>query len=389
MEVDAEARAYDALSQHPRIADLAAIARAVMAAAAETRRFEHRPTLTAELASARGLFRSDASTSFGNALDVLGRGLLDDGERALTCALAAHVVALHPPQSDEDEHRLAGDLLWLATHTPFDATGLLDRALGDRAASLWDAVADRVRNVDRGAVPTMGRGEALVGAVALASSPSKAAARQAAALALEVQDGKVVRALGAAPAGEPVDPVVGEMVPAPPGPALTALLAVTGVLLLLHLTRAFGKVALAYKAPAEVRLSDDGSVRVRWHTEILGRTLRDRDVVVPRAALARAMREVRYPRLALYSGLLALGIGSYVGVATFVDGVRAASPSLLALGLAVIVLGVALDFALSSLAPGALGRCRVLFVPRAGRKLCVAAVDPHRADSLLARLSRR
>jgi hypothetical protein len=97
---------------------------------------------------------------------------------------------------------------------------------------------------------------------------------------------------------------------------------------------------------------------------------------------------VRYPRIALYAGLLALAVGSYVGVSAFVDGVRAASPSLLASGLAIVALGLALDFALSSVAPGARGRCRLLLVPRDGAKLCVAGVDAARADALLARLSR-
>jgi len=212
--------------------------------------------------------------------------------------------------------------------------------------------------------------------------------RQAMALAVEVRDRKLGRVLAAGAEREPVEPVVGEMAPAPRGPALTAFLALTGILLAVQAARLLGRVALAYKKPAELTLSDDGGVRVRWRIELLGRTLRDRDVLVPRAALLRATREVRYPRIALYAGLLALAVGSYVGVSAFVDGVRAASPSLLASGLAIVALGLALDFALSSVAPGARGRCRLLLVPRDGAKLCVAGVDAARADALLARLSR-
>ena len=388
MEVDADARAYEALSQHPRLADLAAVTRASMTGAAETRRPERQPERVAEIAGELKLPRDEASTPFGNALDVLERGPEDDAERALACALAAHVVALHPPKDRDDEDRLANDLLWLASHTSFDATGLLDRALGDRAANLWDALADRIRRIDQGKLPALGRGEALVAAVALASSRSKGAIRQATALAAEVRDRKLARVLGAGAGREPLEPLSGEMAPAPRGPALTALLAVTGILLAMQAARLLGRLALAYKKPAEVTLTDDGGVRVHWRVELLGRTLRDRDVLVPRAALARATREVRYPRLALYAGLLALAVGSYVGVAAFVDGVRAASPSLLGSGLAIVALGLALDFALSSLAPGARKRCRLLLVPRTGTKLCVAGVDPARADAVLARLSR-
>lgn len=231
-----------------------------------------------------------------------------------------------------------------------------------------------------------------MGAVALASSRSRSAAMQAGALAADVHDDKLARVLVArSSASPPVGPLVGEMAPPPRGPIATTLLALTGVLLVLHATRLFAKVALAYKRPAEVVVLDDGEsggVRVHWRVELLGRTIRDQEVVVPRAALLRASREVRFPRLAVYVGLLSLAVGSYVGVATFVDGVRAASPSLLGSGIAIIGVGVALDFALSSIWPGTRGRCRMLFVPREGAKLCVGGVDTHLADAALARLAR-
>jgi hypothetical protein len=391
MEADADARAYDALSEHPRAADLGAITRSLMTTAAQVRRVESRPQHVAKLAEEMRLPHEEAATPFGNALDVLQRGPEDDAERALACALAAHVVALYPPKDGDEERRLANDLLWLAAHTHFDATTLIDRALGDAAAGLWNAIADRVRSIDRGPVAALGKGEALVGSVALGSSHAQAATKQAAALALEARDRKLVRVLGLRePTGEPMDPIVGEMVPAPRGPVATALLGVSGILLALHLGRLLARVALAYRKPARITLLDggEGGVRVNWRVELLKRTLQDRDVVIPRAALLRATREVRYPKLALYAGLLSLAAGSYIGVSAFVDGVRVASPSLIVSGIVIIALGLALDFALSSLAPAARGRCRLLFVPRDGGRLCVGGVDVRRADALLTRLAR-
>jgi hypothetical protein len=185
-----------------------------------------------------------------------------------------------------------------------------------------------------------------------------------------------------------VAPVVGELAPAPRGPVATGLLAFTGILFIAHAARLVGRWVLAYRRPAEITLSEDGGVRVHWRTELLGRTLHDRSVVVPRTGLARATRDVRYPSIALYAGLLALAVGSWIGVASFVDGVRAASPSLLAWGLAIVALGLAIDFALSSLAPSARGRCRLLVVPRDGTRLCVGGVDTARADAVLARLAK-
>lgn len=391
MEVDSDARAYDALSQHPRAPDLTAITRSLMTAAAQVKRIEGRPEHVAKLAAEMRLSREEATTPFGNALDVLQRGPEDAAERALACALAAHVVAMYPPKDEDDEGRLASDLLWLATHTHFDATALIDRALGDAAGGLWNAIAERVRRVDRGAIPGLDRGEAIVGGIALASSHARAAVKQATALAAEVSDRKLVRVLGTrAPDGEPLDPIVGEMAAPPRGPVATTLLAVTGVLLVLHVVRLFGRVALAYKKPAQVALVDDGGVggvRLRWRVQLLGRTLQDRDILVPRAGLQRATREVRYPRAPLYAGLLSLAAGSYIGVWALVDGARASSPSLLGVGVAIVGLGVALDFTLYSVAPGARGRCRVIFVPRDGATLCVGDVDMARADAMLTRLA--
>jgi hypothetical protein len=391
MRVDADARAYDALSKHPRAADLAAITRSLMTAAFQHKRIEAPREQIGKLAVEMRISREDASTPYGNALDVLERGPDDDPGRALACALAACVVATFPPTNRDEEDRLANELLWLAVHTPFDATGLLDHALGAEADGLWDAIADRVRRIDQASSQAFARGEALLGGIALASSSNRSATKQAAMLAGDVRDGKLARVLAGRSAGAgAIEPVLGEMSPVPHGPVATTLLAVTGIMFLMHAARLFAKVALAYKRPAEVIVVDQGEssgLRVRWRIELLGRTMRDRDVLFPRSALLRASREVRYPRIALYAGLLSLAVGSYLGVSAFVDGVRAASPSLLASGIAIVGAGVAMDFALSSIWPSARGRCRVLFIPRDGSKLCIGGVDTRRADAMLARLA--
>jgi hypothetical protein len=393
MEADADLRAYDAVAELSRAEDLADVGRAVLAELARARTPSF-PSAEAfgELLRERNLSREDAATPFGNALDVLQRGPEDEAERLLAKAVAARsLLLLGGAAADE---RLASDLLWLAAQTPFDATGLVDRALGERAKELWGAVAERLRRIDAGHAPELGHGAALVAAAALAGSHDATAREQAAKLAGQVRDAKVARVLAAAEArGEQaagaVGPLRGELSAAPRGPVVTVLLGLSGVLLAMYAARLLARVAFAYRKPAEVSVSDDGGVRVRWRTELLGRTLGDGDVLVPRVALARAAREVRYPRLLLNAGLVALALGSYLGVAAFVDGVRAASPSLLATGLAVICLGLALDFAVFSIAPAVQGKCRLVFMSRDGRTLCIAGVETGLADAFLARLSRR
>src|SRR5260370_36001446 len=389
MEVAADLRAYHALSQHAGLADLAAVAWAVMTEAAETREPEVRPERARQVAAERGIAREDAARPFGNALAVLERGPEDDAEDALARSLAGHAVAAHPPQTAEAVGRAARDLLWLAARTPFDATGFLDRALGQAADAIWEEIARRMRRHERGTLPSLGRGEALVAAAALAASPSAAASRLVSLLATEVNDSKLACVAAARAAREQATSTTGEIAPRPPGSVASALLALSGVSLLRHIVRLTGRLALSYRRPAEVSILDDGGVRVRWRTELLGRTLGDHDVLVPRSELERATRDVRYPALPLYAGLLALAVGSYVGILALEYGMHAASVPLIATGLAIITLGLPRDFTLSSIVPAARGRCRLVLVPRRGSPLCIGAVDVKSADAILERLARR
>jgi hypothetical protein len=378
--------AYEMLAQSERLSDLVAVTREIVGEAARARRGGHAFGIKVTAAADElKLERADADTPFGNALDVLGRGAEDAAERVLAAALWAHAVAESPRSTADDEDVLAGDILWLATHTSFDATSLVDRALGDDADGLWDALAERVRRIDQGKCRGLGRGEAIVGAAALAASKSA----RGATLATEVKDPILVRVLEGAPASTPGEVrLEGELVPAPRGPVATALLALSGILFVVHAVRALARLALAYRRPAEISLTGD-AILVKTRTVMLGRTLREKEHVIVRAGLVRVVREVRYPRFAFYAGLLALAFGSYVGVRAFVDGVRSASPSLLLIGLVIVLIGIAADFVLGSLVPGARGRVRVSFVPKKGPVVCVGNLDAKRADDAIARTLRK
>ncbi len=389
------AAAFEALARHPRLQDLVAVGREVLLGAAERRRADWPDAArVASLSEELGLSRAECDTPFGNVLRVLEAGSEDPAERAIAVALVAHVVAEAKPKGAEAEDRLASDLLWLAARASLDATPLFDRALGEGAGDLWTAIGDVVRRIDQGKLPALGRAEALVGGAALASSSSPAAATAARRIEPGVRDGVLRQILAASPgapasaASADLDRVEGELSFAPRSALVTTLMAFTGLLLVLGAARSAGRIALAYRRPAELLLSPEG-VRVRSRTLLLGRTLKERDELLPRQGLTRAIREVKFPSAGLYAGLLALAIGSYVGLSAFVDGIRSASPSLLLTGLVIVIAGIGLDFLLSSLLPGARGRCRVVLTPRTGAVVCLGKVDPGRADALLAHLSRK
>jgi hypothetical protein len=384
-----------AVATHEKGEDLARLVHAAAFAAADERRPRLDDGLT-ELADRHGISREGAETPYGNVLRALERGGAEaagSATRALLGALLARGVALSPPDGAEAEARVAESLLWLSTHTSVDALSFIDEALGAKADGLWLAVAALVRRVDAGNAPLVGRAGALLGVAALRASASKVARDEIKALATELRD-PIARALASEPEAKsaakmldigPDSVVTGELTSAPRHPVTLVLLGLTGVLAAVHLARLFGRYALGYRRPAELRINARGVV-IASKTEMLGRTLTTREARVPLEALATATREIKFPRAAMYAGLIALALGSYLGVSLFVDGARAGSPELLGVGLLLVLIGVALDFALESARGSSKGRCRVIVVPRNGRAIAMTDLDPTLADTALRRL---
>ena len=380
----------DELSSHPQVENLGAYVRAVALRAARERNrgFGSGGTALPD-AGVEPPPRDAAATRLGNVLDVLEGGPQNAAQRALLGALLALGVAHELPSAPESELELAAALVWLATHTPINALAAVDAALGDKADALWQAVA-RIVEEPTAAGADFDAAESLVAAAALGSS-SPAPARESARQIAERTDNPLLRTLlvGSAGGGSEAR-LSGELSPAPHGPLATTLLAVTGILLVLGIARLVGRFALSYRRPARLLVSARG-LELTHRTELLGRVLRDRETLVPMENLARITREVRFARVGLYAGLLALVLGSYFGMGLFVDGLRVPGGSFPLLGLAalIIALGLLIDFGLSSMADSARGRCRIVVVPRKGRPLCIGELDPGRADAMLAGVAAR
>ena len=380
------------IAAHPRGDELARLVHTVAFAAADERRSALSDGL-AEVADRAGIKREDAELPSGNVLRALERGSLSaagSATRGLLAALLARGIALSPPQGEGAEARVAEALLWLSTSSSIDALSSIDAALDVKAAGLWRAVAEIVRRIDAGGAPTFGIAGAVIGAAALRESRSDAAREHAQALATEVRDPIVRSLLSGAPAPAAEDGgalVTGEQVTGPRHPVKLVLLGVTGVLLAMHVAKLVARIALRYRRPAELRITAKG-VTLRSRTEMLGRTLREAEMVIPIEALSEATREVRFPRLPMYAGLFALALGSYFGVALFIDGARVGSPAMLGAGALLVAGGIGLDFLLESATSGLRGRCRVVLAPRNGAAVAVADVDPKAADAALMRLRR-
>jgi hypothetical protein len=392
MVVDSASEVVDKLREAPDTPVLSALVCRVSLASAVLRRPDlaskfHAPAAESlATIQAAGVTPEQAQTAFGNVLSALEHGPDGPGERQLLGALLALGAAKGLPESDAERDALAADLVWLATHTSIDALAFLDAALKDAAGEMWEAVAHVARDPEAVA-PEFGRAEGLIAAAAIAASRGEIAHRARLHLSHAATD-PGVRALAAGAVTANAERLEGELSLPPFGPVVTALLTVTFVLFALQIGRILLRWVLAFKRPASISIGPNG-LELNQRTELLGKVLRERSIVVPLGSLVKVTRETRYARLGMYVGLIALVLGSYFGMGLFVDAVRVPGGSASLLGLAVLmmVLGLGLDFTFSNAADTVRGKCRMLVVPQRGRTLCLGSLDPARADAMLATIA--
>lgn len=392
MVVDSASEIVEKLREAPDTPVLAALVRKVALASAALRRPDlaskfHAPAAESlATIQAAGIEPERAQTPFGNPLSVLELGPDTPAERQLLSAMLALGVAADLPEGEQERDVLAADLVWLATHTTIDALSFFDSALGEQAAGMWEAVAHVARDPEA-VGPELGRAEALIATAAISMSKSEIAHRARLHLSHAATD-VGVRALATGAVMANAERLEGELSLPPFGPVATTLLTITGALFVLQLGRVLLRFVLAFRRPASISIGPNG-LSLHQRTELLGKVLRERSIVVPLSSLVRVTRETRYARAGMYAGLVALVVGSYFGMGLLVDAVRVPGGSASLFGLAVLmmVVGLALDFTFSNAADTARGKCRMLVVPQRGRTLCLGSLDPARADAMLATIA--
>jgi hypothetical protein len=392
MELNSASEVVEKLREAPDTPALAALLRRVALASPGQRRPDlaskfHTPAAESlATIQAADIPAEKAQTPLGNPITVLTEGPEGLAERQLLGALLALGVAEELPESEAERDVLAADLVWLATHTTIDALGFLDPALQERAAAMREAVAHVARDPEAVA-PEFGRAEGLIAAAAIATSRSEIAHRARLHISHAATD-TGVRALAAGAVTANAEHLEGELSLPPFGPVLTTVLTVTLVLFVLQIGRVLLRFVLAFKRPASISIGPNG-LELNQRTELLGKVLRERSIVVPLGSLVKITRETRYARLGMYVGLVALVMGSYFGMGLLVDAVRVPGGSASLFGLAVLMMiaGLALDFTFSNAADTVRGKCRMLVVPQRGRTLCLGSLDPARADAMLATIA--
>ncbi|MFC1641119.1 hypothetical protein ACFL5O_00310 [Myxococcota bacterium] len=366
------------LAEHPHLEPLAIHVRSVLFDAARKR------DPSAWLGGGKtsvALTSQQADTEHGNVLSILEQGPNRPTEQALIAALLARDIADRPPGAPEAWLRVAANLAWIAGHTPFSAFESLEVLLRGRSDSLWGALADVALAPESAGG---GRAEALVAVAALCASSTDRSRELVNRIAGEAADPLLKAAASGTQPSSEAGRLTGQVRPAPKGPWATGFLGITGLLFCRGACSLIGRYALGFRRPADVWLSHRG-LELRARAELLGRVLHESYQVVPLGELSRATREVKYSRIGLYAGLIALVLGSYLGVGLFVDGIRVpgSSPSLMGLGVLLMAGGLVLDFALSRLSDTVSGQCSLVVVPRKGRVWCVGGLDLVQTDEML------
>ncbi len=384
------------LDAHPRRDELSSLVRTVALAAADEQRTRLADGLD-ELMGEAELSIDDGAVGSFNVLKAMQRAeppVL--AGRKLLALLLARGIVLEPPAGAEQAQQVAKALTWLAAHTYLDALSMLDAVLEPALADrLWAALGETVRDADQLGTPA-GRAQVLTALAALAHSSSPAARAACDGLASELND-PMLRSLVVRPPAssgrdeaEPAPTtsataVSGQLIAAPFGPVMLVIWTVTGLMVIRYLLRFMGSVLLRLQRSAEVKVDATG-ITVATTLAVVGRTIGEKRTHIPRANLAVAAIEVRYPRVALYAGLVALAVGTFLGASLIVDGGRAGSPSLLALGAAVFGIGVVCDLVFASLWPSRQGRTRLIFTPRKGRPIALSTTERGAATAALRQL---
>jgi len=308
---------------------------------------------------------------------LLSRGAASPREFLLLLALFLASELAQLDQPEPERRRRALHLLFLETHSQLPCLTVLRSLLDDdRRFVLARALSEAVSSD----TDSLSHAEHAVAAAWLVSDPEPKIVALSTPIA-RLRDEAQARAAGPSE-------LEGELLGRRRGLLPTVFLALTGLLFLKAVAVLFGRYVLAYRTPVALSLGEE-RLELEVKPRILGKPLRSLRAVVPFEQLAEVTREVRFGRLGMISGLLALVLGTYLGMRLFVDGLRAPGLSLphLGLGVGVVVLGLLLDLGLASFDDRLKPRHRLIITTTRGRQFPVSVGSPAEADRLLLRLS--
>ena len=134
-----------------------------------------------------------------------------------------------------------------------------------------------------------------------------------------------------------------------------AILGVTGLLLFVSLAKLFARWVLGYRRTGELTCTD-GVVTYGETTRLVGREIRRSTETIKRTDIPSVEIEDRYPYALTLVGMACMGVGVLVGVIWILDGIQGEFTPWILSGVGVLLVGVLLDLALTTVSASLPGK---------------------------------
>ncbi|MDP3275133.1 MAG: hypothetical protein Q8Q09_08065 [Deltaproteobacteria bacterium] len=315
-------------------------------------------------------------------IEVLRRGPKNEQERAVVSVLLARYLG-EILNGDHGDTRLLAklqDIDWLeftGPYQPYEAAPFALAGLGESTASRFAKVLARA--------PIDGASKRAEEATrALRGLPAIEAPAQTLATTSHTSRSATTSAVSSLSAGPSI---AVEVIGHARGFFARSASALLGIGALRAVFSLFGRGVFSFRRPAMLSV-EESSLRLVGHSEILGRTLRTWDVRLPLAELIELRREARFPWLPAALSMTGLLLGTLLGARRVIEGAGAKYFPLVALGVGMLLAGIAFELLLRALWPGLTGRVRLLIRSRDSQAIELSNLEPLELDALLASVDR-
>ncbi len=166
-----------------------------------------------------------------------------------------------------------------------------------------------------------------------------------------------------------------------PGP-VRVIMALTGLSLVVGLVKLFMRWVLGFKREGRV-VVEAGDLSVEETTRFAGREIKSARERFGKAEVVSARLETRYPYLPTLVGLAGLGLGVVLGLLWLLDGIQGEFTPWILAGVGALLLGVALDLAMTAVASSMPGRTTVVLRLPERRVVRLVGCDPEVAERVV------
>ncbi len=159
------------------------------------------------------------------------------------------------------------------------------------------------------------------------------------------------------------------------------IMGVSGLLLLVSLAKLVGRFVLGYRRTGELSVDGD-EITYSESVRLVGREIRKSTETIKRADALSVQVEDRYPFALTLVGMACLGFGILVGVVWILDGIQGEFTPWILSGVGVLVVGILLDLALTTVSASLPGKVVLGLHLPGGRTVRLVGVEAQAAKEV-------